>query len=37
MTKKLQELFELPQDAIDDFLACDLDYLYLNEYEVKKI
>jgi carbamoyltransferase len=26
-----------PQDAIDDFLACDLDYLYLNEYEVKKI
>jgi carbamoyltransferase len=26
-----------PQDAIDDFLACGLDYLYLNEYEIKKI
>ena len=26
-----------PQDAIDDFLSCNLDYLYLNGYEVKKI
>jgi len=26
-----------PQDAIDDFLSCNLDYLYLNGYEIKKI
>jgi predicted NodU family carbamoyl transferase len=26
-----------PQDAIDDFLSCNLDCLYLNGYEVKKI
>ena len=26
-----------PEDAIDDFLSCNLDILYLNGYEIKKI
>lgn len=26
-----------PQDAVDDLLSCDLDFLYLNGYEVKKL